>query len=45
MKAQNILELVGNTPMVKVNCLNPNLRLEMWLKLEMFNPGDLSKIE
>jgi len=36
---ENILNLVGNTPMVRVNRLNPNPNLEMFLKLEKFNPG------
>ncbi len=37
--ADNILDLIGNTPMVRVNHLNPNPNLEMFLKLEKFNPG------
>jgi len=36
---ENVLDLVGNTPMVRVNYLNPNPNLEMFLKLEKFNPG------
>lgn len=39
MIVESILDLVGNTPMVKINRLNPNPNLEMYLKLEMFNPG------
>src|SRR3990170_559552 len=39
MLAKNILDLIGNTPMVQVNYLNPNPRLKMYLKLEKFNPG------
>lgn len=39
MFAENILDLIGNTPMVRINRLNPNLNLEMYLKLEKFNPG------
>ena len=39
MIAKNILELIGNTPMVRVNHLNPNPNLEMYVKLEKFNPG------
>ncbi len=35
----NILDLIGNTPMVRINHLNPNPKLEMFLKLEKFNPG------
>ena len=39
MIAENILDLIGNTPLVRVNRLNPNPNLEMFLKLEKFNPG------
>lgn len=35
----NILDLIGKTPMVRVNHLNPNPKVEMFLKLEKFNPG------
>jgi cysteine synthase len=37
--ARNILDLVGNTPMVRINHLNPNPNLEMYVKLEKYNPG------
>jgi len=37
--ANNILELIGNTPMVKINYLNPNPKVELYIKLEKFNPG------
>jgi len=39
MIAENILELIGNTPMVRINHLNPNPDVEMYLKLEKFSPG------
>ena len=39
MIVANILDFVGNTPMVRINHLNPNSKLEMFLKLEKFNPG------
>ncbi|MEM4649271.1 MAG: cysteine synthase family protein, partial [Candidatus Bathyarchaeia archaeon] len=39
MIVNNILDLIGNTPMVKVNYLNPNPKVELYLKLEKFNPG------
>jgi len=39
MIAKNILDLIGNTPMVRINHLNPNPNLELFLKLEKFNPG------
>lgn len=38
MKAQNILETIGNTPHVKINRLFGN-KYEVWIKLEKANPG------
>ncbi len=38
-KANNILELIGRTPLVRLNRLNPNPRVEICVKLEYFNPG------
>lgn len=38
MKAQNILETIGNTPHVRVNKLFPSTH-EVWVKLERTNPG------
>jgi len=38
-RANNILELIGVTPMVRLNRLNPNPRVEVYVKLEYFNPG------
>lgn len=35
----NILELIGNTPLVKINKLNPNKKVTLLAKLEFFNPG------
>lgn len=35
---QNIMELIGNTPLVRVNCLNTG-DAEVLVKLESFNPG------
>jgi len=35
----NILELIGNTPLVKINKLNPNPEVILLAKLEFFNPG------
>ena len=37
--SSNILELIGNTPLVKINKLNPNKEIELYAKLEFFNPG------
>jgi cysteine synthase A len=38
MKAQTVLETIGNTPHIKINRLfNP--RVEVWLKAERANPG------
>ncbi len=38
MKLNNILEAIGNTPVVKINKLFPN-KVEVWMKLERQNPG------
>ncbi|MCE9501539.1 MAG: cysteine synthase A [Leptospira sp.] len=38
MKAQNILETIGNTPHVKINNMYDK-KYEVWLKLERANPG------
>lgn len=35
----NILELIGDTPLVKINKLNPNPQVTLLAKLEFFNPG------
>jgi cysteinyl-tRNA synthetase len=34
-----LLQLVGNTPLVPLNRINPNPRVELLAKLESFNPG------
>ena len=39
MIAKSIIDLIGNTPMVQINYLNPNPNLEMYVKLEKYNPG------
>ena len=36
---KNILKLIGNTPLVKINKLNKNKKVELYAKLEGFNPG------
>jgi len=36
---KNILDLIGNTPMVQIKHLNPNPNLKMYIKLEKYNPG------
>lgn len=38
MKAESILDLVGNTPHLKINRLFDS-RISVWIKLERFNPG------
>ncbi|MCG8474920.1 MAG: cysteine synthase A [Cytophagales bacterium] len=38
MKAQNILETIGHTPLVKINRLFGK-EVEVWMKLEKANPG------
>jgi cysteine synthase A len=39
MKAQNILETIGNTPHVRINRLFADRQVEVWMKLERANPG------
>lgn len=39
MKYENVLELIGNTPLVRINQLNTNLKIELYAKLEGQNPG------
>lgn len=36
--AENILETIGNTPIVRINRLNPNPNVKIYAKLEGFNP-------
>lgn len=35
----NVLSLIGNTPIVKINRLNPNPKVQIFAKLEGQNPG------
>ncbi len=35
----NILEMIGNTPIVKINNLNKNPKINIYAKLEGTNPG------
>ena len=39
----NILELVGNTPLVKLNKIAENLTGNFYAKVEAFNPGHSAK--
>lgn len=45
MYYNNILDLIGNTPLVRINKLNPNPKVLMLAKLEFLNPGEASRIE
>ena len=38
-KPGSILDLIGNTPLVPVNRINPNKNVKILAKLEFFNPG------
>lgn len=38
-KFNNILDLIGNTPLVDIKRLNPNKNVKILAKLEYFNPG------
>ncbi|MCX8066152.1 MAG: cystathionine beta-synthase [Candidatus Hydrogenedentes bacterium] len=39
LRVDNILDTVGKTPIVKLNKINQGLKPEIYLKLELFNPG------
>jgi cysteinyl-tRNA synthetase len=41
---ESILDLIGNTPLVPVNRLNPNKNVKILAKLELFNPGGSIKV-
>jgi cysteine synthase B len=43
MKHDDILGLIGNTPVVGVHALSPNPDVRIWAKLEGQNPGGSSK--
>ncbi len=38
-KFDNVVEMIGNTPLVPIRKLNPNPKVEIWAKLEGCNPG------
>jgi cysteinyl-tRNA synthetase len=38
-KVNSVIELVGNTPLVRINRMNPVRGVEVFVKLEMMNPG------
>jgi len=38
-KVQSILELVGHTPLIRINRMNPVAGVELLVKLESMNPG------
>ncbi len=39
MAHRNILEKIGNTPIIQINRLNPVKKVKVYAKLESFNPG------
>ena len=39
MKYNNILETIGNTPVVRLNKVTGSLARALWVKLESFNPA------
>lgn len=43
MKAESVLDLIGNTPLVGVHALSPNPAVRIYAKLEGQNPGGSSK--
>ena len=38
-KSETVLELIGATPLVRLNRVRPSGGAEIWAKLEFFNPG------
>jgi len=38
MRCSNILETIGRTPLVRINRLNPNPKVQLYAKMEGFNP-------
>jgi cysteinyl-tRNA synthetase len=38
-RVDNILQLVGNTPLIRINRMNPAPNVELLVKLESMNPG------
>ena len=36
---KNILQTIGNTPIVRIDLLNPNKKVSIYAKIEGFNPG------
>ena len=41
MLCNNILETIGNTPLVKLDRLSSGLKCNLYGKVEFFNPGGL----
>ena len=39
----NILELIGNTPLIKLNNITSDFKGDFYAKIEAFNPGHSSK--
>ncbi|MGH9724209.1 MAG: pyridoxal-phosphate dependent enzyme, partial [Candidatus Acidiferrales bacterium] len=39
MKCNNILDAMGNTPMIRLNRLAKDSPAEVWAKIEYMNPG------
>lgn len=44
-RAENILELIGSTPIVKLNRMVDDTMADIYAKLESFNPGEALRIE
>jgi cystathionine beta-synthase len=39
----NILETIGNTPLIRLNKITKDLPCEVYAKVEYFNPGNSTK--
>jgi len=37
--ANNLTQLIGNTPLLRINCLSDLTGIEIWAKCEFLNPG------
>ena len=39
----NILEVIGHTPMVRINRITSGIKADVYAKIETFNPGNSIK--
>ena len=41
----NIIETIGNTPLIKLNSITKSIKSDVFVKVESFNPGNSVKDE